>query len=155
MSYYDVSFMFRNLSAYLSLHHKIPLISHLGNKPIHVHHLFGFHLFHQRIDGDEATCSSNASAVKKTVSDVSFLSYKEEWMTGGLDQCSRSLNCDQSLQSRAKSKIRQSELKTISSNSMRGKVATVLPHHFAFNWTKARRTIRFKPITKLSTDNCS
>ena len=65
VSYYDVSFMFRNLSAYLSLHHKIPLISHLGNKPIHVHHLFGFHLFYQRIDGDEATCSSNAGAVKK------------------------------------------------------------------------------------------
>lgn len=70
--------MFRNLSAYLSLHHKISLFSHLGNKPIHVHCFFGFHLFHQRIDGDKATCSSNASTVKKLVSDVSFLSYKED-----------------------------------------------------------------------------
>lgn len=156
MSYYDEPFMFRNLSVYLSLHHKISLFSHLANKSIDVHHLFRVHLFHQRIDGDEATRSSNASAKKKlSVISHSLLSYKEDWW--GTQITGAAVWVLPILTIARKPKISQSELQTISGNFLNARKSCdcFASKAFAFCRTKARRKIRVRPIAKLSTDNCS
>ena len=54
-------FFSKGIVTYFSLDHVVTLFSHLRHKAIHVYHLLGVHLLHQRVNGNERSRASDAS----------------------------------------------------------------------------------------------
>lgn len=102
---------------HLSLNHVVSLFPHFSNKTKHIDDLFIFHLFHQRVNGDKRSCSSNTSAENNEQS----FGLKVRW---GRNQVERLLS--------DRSRMRK-----------RGRLQEVVPHCVSF-WNHGYYTVWVK-----------